>query len=62
MTFIDPYDYKYENENYDEIEHIGIRHCTANDIKGYEHLIGDTSEAYPKSMLCVNDLERLKII
>jgi len=62
MTFIDTNDYKYDNENYDEIEYVGIRHCTADDIKGYEHLVGDTFEVYPKSMFCVNDLERVKII
>jgi len=62
MSFIDPNDHKYENSNFDEIENIGIRHCEVDDLKGYEHLIEDTFSLYPKSMLCVNDLEKLRIL
>jgi len=62
MSFIDPNDHKYENSNFDMIENIGIRYCNAEDIKGYESEIGETFEIYPKSMLCVNDLEKLRVI
>ena len=62
MTFIDSNAHKYGAQNFEEIEHIGVRHCNAEDLKGYEDLIGDTFDVYPKSMLCVNDLNKLRIL
>jgi len=29
---------------------------------GYEEVIKDTFRAYPKAMLCVKDLERLRVL
>ena len=42
MTFIDAHDHKYEESNWEEIDRVGIRHCTIDDLYGYEAILGDT--------------------
>ena len=61
MTFIDTDDHKYNETNFEEIANIGLRHCTEEDLHEFSDLIGDTFHKYPKAMLCVNNLDELRI-